>query len=951
MRSLAYNVLLTKDPKLVNNLFFDEFPASKTLSDVLKDPRNSIANGVFVVAPNSENSNGFLSLESVFDGENKSYVSLRMVETSQLLEFFTVAPHSWSEGILTRMKEQSIVLTPEDQLKKLAAARSTFYLSFGVGEDIRTWTGPFAINMVDSTLSLNSDGIRELEVLFTPTTDSLKAFTNKILNDVSYRSKDSAFSTIEAQSDPTKRSSHVTDQFNTTGAPKSLSKVRRSRQLRELSTGESFIQDVADIGQATLNLFGYKTDNQLSKGTSKYLRQKRIEELSVANQELLTFYGSEYGDEVSTKYQWNYAIRRLITKYLQNLFLTVPKGNILVLFDDDLDEKRSENPVIIEPFNREKKYKTKVVLRDIVKRCGKNLSKFGIEISYPKKGGTADDQTSDLTKGSILSKTTGKPSGVKKGKRTMEWVSSKKSNTDETQEYQSRDRNSVVLSMGVMLDPSEKDDSTPVLIKPLVKFQRRLSEVSKKPSDFTVYEETDVNVLRLLSRSGLIENPTEPVIIFGRKPIIDNLVYGLNPELAEDSLVNTLPNSGLAYTYDNYKPNFGISISTEITGSQFPIGFNLRYAESLERWRAYRVEFTKYYSRNLKSKVSSFGERIELSSKGFAESLQGVNKYNDPKDPINLYFAHNVTDGNVLDLSFDSKPYAGNLLGYANRPVYKLIDQFLNTSEYQVERDTSLNFPFIEYMEGKIKEIRDSEDYKKNPKKSFIKLFRQISESDKSNEAMKILADDPVAQGLSESDFFDLLILKLNSNAKGNFTVEQRADQGTIGRKEADLIRMINKSIINVNLRTLPFFNSNIRIGSRAFLYGNSNYIVGSNIQPQREKSAIFTNVYNVVGFKHYISKSDAYSEFTLVQDGYVSEESQLSKPLGEVYRKQINAIKGEISEREAAVERTENRGLVQKVGFGLGGNLLAEAAPEFYDKTFGELSRWVSGLIGSEEK
>jgi hypothetical protein len=440
----------------------------------------------------------------------------------------------------------------------------------------------------------------------------------------------------------------------------------------------------------------------------------------------------------------------------------------------------------------------------------------------------------------------------------------------------------------------------------------------RRPSDFTIYEETDMNTLRLLGEAGLVKDAMEPVVIFGRKAVIERLLYSTDVDLDQNLLLGSAPYN---------------TISAEELGPE-DLG---------DKWQNYRNKYVKFNNSNIKSKVSSFGETpIPVNYRGDPR-----NKNSD----VSLVFAHNVKDGNVLDLTFDSKPYAGTLLGYANRPVYKILDQFLKTTDYQPERDTSLNFPFIKYIESELRKLKESDSYKKDPKKSTFKLYKQLTEGEKSEEAMRLLLEDDVAQGLNESDFFDLILIKLEANGEGKFTVEQRADQGSIGVKEADLIQMINKSIIQVNIKTLPFFNSDIRIGSKSYLFGNPNYVIGSNIQSDRNSTAIYTNFYTVVGYKHFMSKSDSYSEFTLIQNGHVEDGSQLGKTLGERFRKQLDGIKDKIAQQKA--EKQEFRdartapGAVETAALGFVGAV----ARYFFPERYADAAERLAGRIDEEEK
>jgi hypothetical protein len=819
MRSKPYNIILTRNPLLVDELFFRKESYGRSLDDVLEslgpagDPLDT---GTFVVAPNATHNHGFLSMESVFGGEGKSYVSIRLVESSKMLEFFSVSPHGWDELMRDRLKQKSIVQGDVETLDDVAIQRPTFYLSFGVGPNIQTWSGPYIVNIADANLSITSDGIRELEILFTPTVDSMKVFTDKVLNDIGYRSRDSIFDTVEGANKVADKSTFAQEKFKVdiVGRRERLSSMSESSFANAVSEVTQAVGAVGRAFGAIAGLFGGSSSNE------------RTEE---APAQTSTF----------RRGTWNYAVRYLILKYLDKLFEKVPTGNVLVLFDDDL-----ERDGYCEDLNRKS--------MSLVTRCQKPLADMGITISRSKnnapKAAILDD---------VKSKVAGKK--VAKGEHGRDLSKNVPANQDYNTESSKWPHGSIVLDMGQVHSVDNKEISTPTHLKPLATLQRRLSKLSQKPSDFTIYEEQDYGVNSLLKMYGLIDDPKQPVVIFGRKSVINELVYGQSREVSQSMVYNSTPFNNLS--------------------TKGPKG-------RVNDWAGYRRDFVDNKV-NIKNKTSSFGESFNFSD--IASRLGRTSL-----DDVDLVFAHNTTNANVLDVNFESKPYVGVLMNYANRPNYRLLDKVLDTSAIQLERLQSINFNFVEYLAEEVKK-RKREGSAKD--KSIVKLVKEIVSEDE--VAIRKLNEDYVAQGLNAGDFLDLLLVKLASNAVGSFTTEQRSDTNSLVTDEANLLRQINKSVIKVTLRTLPFFNSDIRVGSKCVLFGEPNYIIGSRVGRGQRGLAFYSNSYNVVGFKHSMSKDDAYSEFTLVQDGFGSGENLTNLTLAEFFKKELKDIKGSIAEEE----------------------------------------------------
>ena len=826
MRSTPYNIILTRDPLLVDKLFFRKESNGRSLDDVLEnlgsvgDPLDV---GTFVVAPNATHNHGFLSMESVFGGEGKSYVSIRLVESSKMLEFFSVSPHGWDELMRDRLKQKSIVQGDVETLDDVAIQRPTFYLSFGVGPNIQTWSGPYIVNIADANLSITSDGIRELEILFTPTVDSMKVFTDKVLNDIGYRSRDSIFDTVEGANKVADKSTFAQEKFKVdiVGGRESLAFIND----KNFSKAQNYGMMVPAAGPFPV-MNNAVVDGKIVEGKN---------------------YQSP-GFLKPSKQLWGFAVRYLIMKYLDKLFEKVPTGNVLVLFDDDLDKDE-----YCESKNFEKK--------SLVGRCHWYLKQMGITISRSKNNAPKASEIDD-----VKSKVAGKKIG--KGDHGRDLRKNAPANPDYNIESSKWPHGSIVLDIGQVHSVDNKEVSTPTHLKPLATLQRRLSKLSQKPSDFTIYEEQNYEINSMLEEFGIIDDAKQPVVIFGRKSVINNLVYGNSPEVSQSLINSVRPFNNLSKQAD---------------------------------WAGYRRAFVGS-NVNKKFKTSSFGESFNFSDVASRLGRESL-------DDVDLIFAHNTTNANVLDVNFESKPYVGVLMNYANRPNYRLLDKVLDTSAIQLERLQSINFNFVEYVVDAVRQSTAKD-------KSIVKLVKEIVSEDK--VAVQKLSEDYTAQGLDAGDFFDLLLVKLAVNVDGNFTTEQRSDTNSLVTDEANLLRQINKSVIKVTLRTLPFFNSDIRVGSKCVLFGEPNYIIGSRVGRGQRGLAFYSNSYNVVGFKHSMSKDDAYSEFTLVQDGFGSVENLTNLTLGEFFKKELRAIKKDIEDSKEKEDEARNTNILTKAFQGL---------------------------------
>jgi hypothetical protein len=195
--SYPYNVVITRNPLVLNKLFFDGFGRT-SFADRFASLNASEREEALVVSPRSNNN--FISLDVNFpakiSGQGTKYVVLKLLETSKLLEYFNIATNAFQHLLISRAKVKKAVLGANNVIDKLAEGLSPrFYFSFGVGDNINEWSGPYNLDLIDANISLTSDGVRQLELMFTPTENSMLVFTNKLFNDFQYGQEDSVFDT------------------------------------------------------------------------------------------------------------------------------------------------------------------------------------------------------------------------------------------------------------------------------------------------------------------------------------------------------------------------------------------------------------------------------------------------------------------------------------------------------------------------------------------------------------------------------------------------------------------------------------------------------------------------------------------------------------------------------------------------------------------------------------
>ena len=113
----------------------------------------------------------------------------------------------------------------------------------------------------------------------------------------------------------------------------------------------------------------------------------------------------------------------------------------------------------------------------------------------------------------------------------------------------------------------------------------------------------------------------------------------------------------------------------------------------------------------------------------------------------------------------------------------------------------------------------------------------------------------------------------------------------------------MNKAIINVDIKTLPFFNTPTLPGRKCILFGKPNLLRGATELRGRieHEPAFYTNAYTVIGYKHRITPTDAYSEFKLIQNSFAEGATIPNQSMALFFEKEIKASQEAVAKDEAA--------------------------------------------------
>jgi len=886
-KTLPYNVVLTRSPKVAKKLFFQKLTDSdglvtvRRLNNIYSRLTEDEKRETLIVSP--FNNNGFISLINEYPAGGKRFTTIRMLESSKILENLLIPRNPYEEHVTQRFKKRVTNLETIDNetTQLLSEVRPRFYIAYGLGDDVSEWAGPYVIDLIDINLSINPDGVRELEMAFTPTIDSLKSFSNKQYIDQDLSQGQSVFDTLNTISN----------------------KIPRDFLL-EFDLESNFILEGVVVG--------------------------RLPELNKV--------------EPIPKGGFNKAIRSCLRKYLSNNYATIPLENILVLFSQDLDIS-GEDPNAF--FRRPVKEFTTPLLNVGVRGSGlikaspaitfqklytDILAEYGLNCSHPPDTEAAQeaiDKSLTMTREKlrvseeILKKNNNQlkklqkelveatarleepaplAPGIRSDSNALQSLVQRNRLRDETIPKIESDISKLENEIKIMFEdtlndyfdqlaqdsnlvteenpPANQDAATeaePVPIdtkkirigfytdhepgevnanileglKPLYQFFRKLKSKTDQAFDPIIFEESDVRILSLLRKHGLIADGTASVVVIGDRDLIRNMLYS-------DS---NLPSLGSALKYES-------EIKPPIQGGLSGLSKPNNSSDLKSRWEAYKEEMRLVlYPR--KFRTSSYNEEPDFGiyNKSFKKRVT--------KESIILM--HNLKNSNVLSMSLDTSPYKLELLSIANESSYALLDQALLGN--QTVLDNSLNLDIIDYVKDKLLNDKNKDGVAlSNDIPAILEVMSNDREIITKLRAENVLRSDG-------RDFLDLLRFRLNGKELSK-DLKIKNPPGKTVKTDADILRRANRYLFTASVRTLPFFNTVDYFGRDCLLIGAPNRIVGSTIDTEPGKVPepfIFSNNYNIYGYKHVLNNDEAYSEFMLYNPDFGTPGDTMRLSLGQL--------------------------------------------------------------------
>ena len=400
------------------------------------------------------------------------------------------------------------------------------------------------------------------------------------------------------------------------------------------------------------------------------------------------------------------------------------------------------------------------------------------------------------------------------------------------------------LQMGLYLEVGSNVPVTSVegkypILSPLYKFVDGLREVlPDSVEDFTFFEETDMRILKLWKKYGLISDSSKPAFVFGDKVEIKNMLY-LDAAYTQGITSDYLFEDGFGWA----DPLFTSSKPTN--------------------YKKYIEEFRDLLLTDAHIRGSSFEEDVFAVDEGL-DSLIGPTKSN-LMDGTDLVFRHNMSNPNVRELSYSFDNYYGTLKGLDIHP--DISKNFINSTSRPLLKELVFSILDKEIVGSIISQVEklplvDGDEAFK------LALASDVISDQLSDFAANKLADDPTSK-IGELRLVDLIgyilyIRNLDREAKGEGVRVVTKPE----RHAAAYLATYNdlkQKMVNIDLKTLPVFSKTFYMNKSVSLVGFSNSPMGIN---SRRGLAPYTGKYKIVQHSHVIEQGDIYSTFKLIRQG-----------------------------------------------------------------------------------
>lgn len=803
------NIIVTRGFDTMQRIFFG--PTSlgdakfNSLNRVLKDKDLGKA---LICAPGNNPSLLEADLNIPHGASPKSYLSLKFIETRELLEFFLLDTKPLETHFNTAY---NLVYKAGIDLKAALKNLNKFYIAFGTGDNLDEWAGPFEASIGAAQVDLNNN-IKVITLGFIMgQLAGISTYTKKFHGNLGFGDSD---------------------------------------KLNSILSKNTKVNLNADVWMAAglLPTLGPRVTRDPDRHRC-----------------LLPPVG------------WNTYIRHLLRRYLGQVY--GDPYRIMIVLGDDMDE--IFNKALVDSESK-----------DFCRNYQGKLREFGITLKL---------RTPDSSNKGESTLNSGKVSGPElvtvKGKnrtiggefnvddrRASRLRLDQKKDIPEYKEYSTNQERcgltqaaaekvtkfqelwdkdflltECIIHMGMEIDVTPSLKTPQTVLDPIFEFIGALRNHQKKPTTYGLYEINDIEINDFINESpnGPMHEYKTNRLVFGDVDLIKRLIY--------------LSDEG----------------KTKPASIAFGMAFSDEALDDID-WEGYQKKYKETILRRERRQTSSFKEKLD-----FGPFNAEFKEIEDQKDII---FMHGVKNSNVQSVIFN-KDFAQSELMSFNLKGRKRSPFMNNFTRLAVANDEFNMKQLIDYLEKEKIFVDDIDESKFN----LVKWIDDAERSDSLGDSERITTlrekagetdVGVVNQGLGSkgkrfADFVDLIVgyrEVLNNHHRTGFTAEvpylndATANDPRVASTYADLFEKIQRKIVQVKIKTLPFFNQKLYFDRECYFFSVINNLVTTSRDVDDIIPSTFLNgSYKIMGARHFMSGDDAFSEFTLVHTGDPGKDPILS--------------------------------------------------------------------------
>jgi len=417
------------------------------------------------------------------------------------------------------------------------------------------------------------------------------------------------------------------------------------------------------------------------------------------------------------------------------------------------------------------------------------------------------------------------------------------------------------IGIGVVNSQNTDGGSPKPILKPLYDLYASFDDkAANGPDYFQFFEENNTKLVDYWKSKGMVNPQAKSVLVMGNARDIKKVLYAEDWDPNDEKLRNQ-PNKVAAET----------TTTPRDPDDTLPGSSNPTKTRTNKRISFFNDDYVRGLSEITNRKRSS----------AFNDSELPPNISINLNNPNALIFRHNISNPNVLSVDYTLKNYYNALFSFKFEPDIETVSR-TSTEARKVVKDLEygLGSTFISKIDDILTKKLD--EYSFNDEQQS--LYRRILFLN-DDEVQDIFLSEVANKVANSKELKELSLIDIGASLEflrqskaTNYTLPTNTLESKVtitpdkyAEAHLALQNELEKLIVDVRIKTLPFFNQITYLNRDCELVGLTTQPVGSKGSVRRV--APYMGSFNVMGFAHVIDSEEMYSEFRLVRKGVTSDK------------------------------------------------------------------------------